>query len=922
MWTITCYASDTEMDFEEYLRSPTPTQSITEINALLSAKMLTPQSQLKGYLALARLYNTTAQPELAFKAANSALKYAKTNKLADGEAYANKLLGILHFYRDERLIAIEYYQKALVHFRTTKQHIQQAHLLNNMALANVAVNNFEVAIGQYEIAASLYKQYGEVIDELDVQFNIGILYNRLYQFDASLGIYKRLTDRFTALGEDERLSRLNIETGRTYRDIGELKLAEQYLKQAYQQVKKFDNDFHLAFAAELLAQVKIDLGFTDEGRKLANEAIELAERGQNIDAMIGGYIALASASYLSGNYDDALTMLSRADSIIEPENNPQRPETIWSIKSLIFAAQGKADKALKAQQQFAYLKGLRTSEHANTRLARFQAELDTDNLSRKVKDLTQKEQLQALEFEKTQQKYLLWMGTGIFAVVIMFFMYRGRAQTKLKQNLAQKVKLRTEELELLMEEVQEANAIKNQFLANMSHELRTPLTAVIGQAEAIIAGDVEPEFVHKEVEIIYSNSTHLLTLLNDLLDLSRIEANKLELELKQHDIHKLIDKVSSFFNEQAHKKGLEFVIDNQLSTPFVMMVDELRLKQILINLCSNAIKFTYQGKVSIEIKSDSHCVVFKVIDTGIGLDEQQLAQIFNRFTQGDSSISRRFGGSGLGLCLSQQLALMMGGNIKVTSELGLGSEFEFTLPVSDQPCYVQQDLPAVTQRLDPNLSLNGLVLLADDHDDNRRLTERLLRVLGLNVVTAANGYQAIKQYNLRKPDLVLLDIQMPEMDGIEAFKALRQQGARVPIIALTANAMNHEIEHYMRLGFDDYISKPIVRNYFVQVLARNLQQSVSNAQTQELAAVDTSDISSDFKASFNKERENFAELLSTFDYTDLAKAAHRFSGAAAMFQFTQLAVLAADIEKAIKQQQQLKAKELTQELINQLSNEQ
>lgn len=921
MWTITCYASDTEMDFEEYLRSSTPTKSITEINALLSAKTLTPQSQLKGYLALARLYNTTAQPELAFKAANDALKYAKTKKLADGEAFANKLLGILHFYRDERLIAIEYYQKALVHFRNSKQHIQQAHLLNNMALANVAVNNFEAAIGQYEIAASLYKQHGEVIDELDVQFNIGILYNRLYQFDTSLVIYKRLNDRFTALGKSERLSRLNIEIGRTYRDIRKFKLAEQYLELAYQQVKKLDNDFHLAIAAELLAQVKVDLGLADEGRKLANEAIKLADVGKNVDAMIGGYIALASASYLAGDYDDALAKLSHANAIIDPENNPQRPETIWLIKSLIFAAQGKADKALKAQQQFAYLKGLRTSEQANIRLARFQAELDTDNLSRKVKDLTQKEQLQALEFEKTQQRYLLWMGTGIFAVVIMFFMYRGHAQAKLKQNLAQKVKLRTEELELLMEEVQEANATKNQFLANMSHELRTPLTAVIGQAEAIIAGDVEPEFVHKEVEIIYSNSTHLLTLLNDLLDLSRIEANKLELELKQHDIHKIIDKVGSFFKEQAQKKGLEFVIDNQLSTPFVMMVDELRLKQILINLCSNAIKFTYQGKVSIEIKSDNHCVVFKVIDTGIGLDEQQLAQIFNRFTQGDSSISRRFGGSGLGLCLSQQLALMMGGNIKVTSELGLGSEFEFTMPVSDKPCFVQQELPAVTQRLDPNLSLNGLVLLADDHNDNRRLTERLLRVLGLNVVTAADGYQAIKQYNLRKPDLVLLDIQMPEMDGIEAFKALRQQGARVPIIALTANAMNHEIEHYMRLGFDDYISKPIVRNYFVQVLARNLHQSVSNAQTQELATVDTSDISSDFKASFAKERENFTELLSTFDYTELAKAAHRFSGAAAMFQFTQLAVLAADIEKAIKQQQQLKAKELTQELINQLSNE-
>lgn len=913
--------TENETRFNTLLHSSDKAQAIEQALEIIENVTLTPIEHVHGHSTLAKLHNSNSQPKRALNNAHRALALSQQYGLREQEARASKLVGILYFFKNDVLNAMQHYQLSLDYFRETNQKIEQAHVLNNMALATTAVHDFESAVKQFEEAAEIYSNVGSALDSIDVQQNIAILYNRLQQYETAISIFSSVIKKLKTMERPERLARAYLEYGRSFQGAGQFETALEFINRAYVALKAQDNEFQVAFAANSLANVYLDLNKIEKSERHAKESIALGEKTDNTDAVSGAYYALAKVNYYRANHDAAVKFIEKSQQLAIESTNPERQMHNSALYALILASKGETHNAVNTLRNSLAKYNENGREQATAKMTIYRAKSNADRLMAQVNDLMQKEKLQSFEFEQAQQRYQLWLSGSILLIVISFFFYRSRSQAKLKRNLSQKVKLRTEELELLMEEVQQANATKNQFLANMSHELRTPLTAVIGQAEAIIAGDVEPEFVHKEVEIIYSNSTHLLTLLNDLLDLSRIEANKLELELKQHDIHKVIDKVSSFFQEQAQKKGLDFVVDNRLSSPFVMMIDELRLKQILINLCSNAIKFTYRGRVTMIISADTHCVSFKVIDTGIGLNEEQLAQIFNRFTQGDSSISRRFGGSGLGLCLSQQLAIMMNGNIDVASEINIGSEFIFSLPISEQPCYVQQELPAVTQRLDPNLTLNGLVLLADDHDDNRRLTERLLRVLGLNVVTAANGYQAIKQYNLRKPDLVLLDIQMPEMDGIEAFKALRQQGAKVPIVALTANAMNHEIEHYIRLGFDDYVSKPIVRNYFVQVLARNLRQTVVPEQTQQLAQVDTSDISKDFKASFKSERKNFALLLSTFDYSELAKAAHRFSGAAAVFQFSQLATLGADIEKAIKQQQHLKAKTLTEQLIALLSED-
>jgi signal transduction histidine kinase/DNA-binding NarL/FixJ family response regulator len=486
--------------------------------------------------------------------------------------------------------------------------------------------------------------------------------------------------------------------------------------------------------------------------------------------------------------------------------------------------------------------------------------------------------------------------------LVLFFVFRRNMERNSKLTLEVQVKQRTHELECLMLELQQANNIKSQFLANMSHEIRTPLTAVIGQAEAIVSGDVDEAFICKEVSIIHNNSLHLLELINDILDLSKIEANKLELELQNKDLHSILEELNNIFTKQAKTKGLVFEITHSLSVPFIINIDSFRLKQILINLCSNAIKFTANGSVLLEVIVSDNELSFKVTDTGIGMDDIQLERLFESFTQGDTSISRRFGGTGLGLCLSEQLAKIMDGEISVQSEIYKGSIFTLSLPFSylnDNALIPEKQLTA--EQLELNTAFSGQVLLAEDHDDNRRLIKRILTSLGLEVLSAKNGKEAVELFLQHDPALILLDIQMPEMDGIEAFTLLRQCGCSQPIIALTANAMSHEIEQYLSIGFDGHLKKPIEKTIFIQLIAQYCQsQSALNEVYQALDMLDMTDLVEEFKNSLNKEKSNLIQAIEKNEVYKIEQQAHSLAGAAQMFGFKSLAQVAKQLESELK----------------------
>ena len=408
------------------------------------------------------------------------------------------------------------------------------------------------------------------------------------------------------------------------------------------------------------------------------------------------------------------------------------------------------------------------------------------------------------------------------------------------ENLEKTVLERTSELERAAVLAHQASIAKSAFLSNMSHEIRTPLTAINGFGETLLDGDISSAERAEAVHAIVRNGTHLLHIVNDILDMSKIEAGKLQVECLAISLFEFMADIDSFIGKQATEKGLEFRIDYHYPLPGEIKTDPLRLKQILLNLGSNAVKFTRDGSIKIAVSCDwnSNALSFEFIDTGVGLAPDQEEKLFSPFTQADSSTTRRYGGTGLGLHLSKRLAELLGGTITVRSEPGVGSRFKVTV---NSDCVGQSALvqapPHATQNTTSTrtappadlLPLGGRVLLADDNPDNQRLISLFVRKMSLALTVVENGEQAVQRATMEDFDVILMDMQMPVMDGLTAVKILRGKNYAKPIIALTANVMKHDCELYAAAGCNDYIAKPLSRDWLYKVLARYLPMSAATA---------------------------------------------------------------------------------------------
>jgi signal transduction histidine kinase/DNA-binding response OmpR family regulator len=395
---------------------------------------------------------------------------------------------------------------------------------------------------------------------------------------------------------------------------------------------------------------------------------------------------------------------------------------------------------------------------------------------------------------------------------------------------------KNEQLAVASAKALEATRAKSAFLATMSHEIRTPLTAIIGFAEASLDKDQTMVDRVAATKTIIRSGKHLLDIINDILDLSKTEANKLEVELIQFSLFDMLHDVQTLMSERAREKQLPFKIDYQLPLPKQIVSDQLRMKQILINLCGNAIKFTEMGRVGISVwyNKDKSQVGFDVIDTGVGLSEAQCENIFEPFTQADSSTTRKYGGTGLGLSLSRELATLLEGEISAKSIEGVGSRFTFTADAGAMEhvelVHKVEHIPKPHKGVEAateTARLKGQILLAEDNVDNQHLISMLLQKIGANVTVARNGQIAIDRALNDDYDLILMDIQMPVMGGMEAIRHLREIGYTKPIVALTANAMKQDFDNCIEAGCNGFLTKPVNREHLFATTAKYLQNDES-----------------------------------------------------------------------------------------------
>lgn len=403
------------------------------------------------------------------------------------------------------------------------------------------------------------------------------------------------------------------------------------------------------------------------------------------------------------------------------------------------------------------------------------------------------------------------------------------------------------DLETALHRAEAADRAKSEFLANMSHEIRTPMTAILGYAEVLLSEasratrPLEPNELLGHLQTIQRNGAHLLQVINDILDLSKIEAGKLEVERVLCSPRQAVGEVVALMRVRAEAKGLELQEQYAGAIPDVISSDPTRLRQILLNLVGNALKFTEQGGVLLVTRfpagPDDRRLQFEVIDTGIGMSQDQIDRSFVPFSQADYSTTRRFGGTGLGLAISKRLAEMLDGEIAIESRLGEGSTVRVSLPVEgppdDPPAADAQHVPPPSAEPSAARRLNCRILLAEDAPDNQRLLTHVLGREGAEVSVVSDGQAAfelaLKEQRQGAPfDVILMDVQMPVLGGCEAARRLREQDYARPIIALTAHAAPHERQNCLDAGCDDCAVKPLDRAALLAAIERQLRNFRSN----------------------------------------------------------------------------------------------
>ncbi|MBX7458298.1 MASE1 domain-containing protein [Qipengyuania sp. 1NDH17] len=459
---------------------------------------------------------------------------------------------------------------------------------------------------------------------------------------------------------------------------------------------------------------------------------------------------------------------------------------------------------------------------------------------------------------------------------------------------------------------------KAQFLANMSHEIRTPMNGVLGFADLLCQMKLEDDAAHY-AELIVSSGRSMMMLLNDILDISKIESGQLVLAYEKTDLGKLAGDCVRLHQTGAERKDVHLSLACGPDLPERVVTDPLRLRQILLNLIANAVKFTENGSVEVSVQREGERLAISVEDSGIGIDPARLEQIFDPFTQEEASTTRRFGGTGLGLSISRQLAELLGGSLSVDSMPGVGSRFTLRVPLEEVPAEAAAAKRNAAEAPAAQMRSGARVLLAEDHDVNRMLVTAMLEQLGQHVEVAHDGLEAVsKALDAAESDapfdLVLMDVQMPGCDGYSATRMIRQGGvsqARLPIVALTANAFPEDVAAARDAGMQAHLAKPLVFEELAAALARWLPVRIVDEAPRPAVATPTpgQTHSKEILARWNERRSEALDAVNAalrddslegVRVEDLARTVHKLAGTAGMFGEEELGEKAAALERALR----------------------
>jgi signal transduction histidine kinase/CheY-like chemotaxis protein len=629
--------------------------------------------------------------------------------------------------------------------------------------------------GSRAIEARVYKNYGSIKREL------GLLSEAQTYYEKALNLNEKL-------GEEMEKANVLLQISNLHLDLYEYKNALEYAKLALPLLGKHNDQNRIAEAHFTLGNIYFKqerFGYALKSYKRVKSLTDEESRGFMLAEIGRGKVA-----YKTDKSDKALERLHRGLKLALHHDNTEGYITSNFYIGRVLCKSGDYDKAMEHIQTALQSAELHSRRHDVMSIHGVIAELyeKQNDLPKAYEHLKKYEQLKEEIFQENTINKLRHL------------------QTK------QEIQLATKEKEV----AEKTATLKQQFIANMSHEIRTPMNAIVGMSR--ILWEKNPRDDQKKyLSAIRQSADSLLVIINDILDFSKIEAGKVRIEQINFSLKDCLKNVVNILRIKAEEKGLKLWFEMSDNVPQTVTGDPTRLTQVLINLVGNAVKFTEEGRVDIhvyleKIEEDKHYVHFQVIDTGIGISEDYVNKIFESFTQAGTDLARKFGGTGLGLTISKELVELMNGTIGVKSVLQEGTTFDFCIPFSvPKGVNIEEDTADFVLSNDELRCLNSaVVLLAEDNEFNRILAEDVLKDMAPNmkIVSAENGIEVLEVLEKEEVDLILMDIQMPLKNGLEATKEIRLTNKELPILAMTANVMQDDIENYLASGMNNHIPKP------------------------------------------------------------------------------------------------------------------
>lgn len=742
-----------------------------------------------SYNFFGRVYRDQGLHELALESYFKALHIWQKNKDKEACAFSLNDIGNIYFDRQEYNQAIQNYNKAYQLSASFTFKEGMAVSLNNLALVQQVQNNFPEALKNFTRALELRKQLSDPTLVPHSHNYIGTIYTDLKNYDSAL--YHFYQAEKLCMPIEELVHGL---LGNIYRNT---------------------------------AQCYIRLNNTEKVREYFLLAEDIYKKYNSIGALASLYNETGYYYASRKDYDNAEFYFLRGIDLAKKHNAQPLIKDLYKSYSALLYELGDYKDAFNAQHKYEQIKDSLAFAGNMRRIISLQHQYESQKQEKALQDAEKQARFQKAELESaqrtTQLLFVIMLAVVItVALLVYFFMHKIKINNKLREhyNIIEKQNEEIEEknraLLIAKEHAEDSAQHKSEFLSNMSHEIRTPMSGIMGFVNLLLEDPQLTEDQRKKLHSILYSADKLMHIINDILHLSSIEAGTVVLEKQPIDLRKSCDEIISNIKASLTHNHVNFALNIHKNVPKTIIGDPTRLYQILTNLLGNARKFTHQGWIRLNIdaeriEDEKVKVIFEISDTGIGIPADKLDTIFNSFEQANSGILRKYGGTGLGLAITKKLIALKGGEISVTSKLGAGSTFRVELPFA----YTDTSIQTKDKIKDKHISLDGMrVLLVEDNEINQMVIGQQLKRWNVNVRIVNDGYSALESLKQELFDLVLLDIQMPGIDGLETVKEIRNSKTYtiinpfVPVIGLTADVFDETRNQALAAGMNDVLTKP------------------------------------------------------------------------------------------------------------------